>query len=157
MAAVLLAASAVAWADQPAAEQAVVNQFCATAQTTVDMNECTGKMLEAADKDLNATYQAVLKKWADVPAVVSSVRSAQRAWITYRDADLSARFADAGDAATRGTAYPAARAMYQASLERERSARLCEYLRGASYGERDPAPCADLASHPSIVPAPTGH
>jgi uncharacterized protein YecT (DUF1311 family) len=157
LAAVWLLASAVARADEAPAGQALVDQFCGKAQTTADMNDCTGKMLAVADKDLNTTYQAVLKKWANVPGVAASVRTAQRAWITYRDADIAARFADAGDIASRGTAYPAAHAMYQAGLVHERTARLCEYLRGASYGERDAASCADLARNPSIVPAPAGH
>jgi uncharacterized protein YecT (DUF1311 family) len=157
LAAVALLGPAAARADEAPADQAIFNQFCGKAQTTADMNDCAGGMLTAADKDLNTTYQAVLKKWANVPGVVDSVRKAQRAWINYRDADVAARFADAGDAASRGTAYASAHTIYQAGVVRERTARLCEYLRGASYGERDTAPCADLARHPSIVPAPAGH
>lgn len=153
----LLAAAPVAWADQPPDAQSVVDQFCAKAQTTADMNECAGKMLASADRDLNATYQAVLKKWVNVPRVVDAVRRAQRGWIAYRDTDLAARFADSVDPATRGTAYPSAHAMYQADLTRERTARLCQFLRGASVGESNDAPCADLVRHPSIVPAPSGH
>lgn len=138
-------------ADQPPADDAVVAQFCAKATTQYDMNQCAGQVSGAADRELNATYQAVLKKWAAYPEMIAKLRKAQRAWLNYRDADLAARFADS-QGPDRGTAFPAAYALYQASLERERTARLCDYLRGDAYGEQDSAPCADLVSHPFVVP-----
>ncbi|WP_017461298.1 lysozyme inhibitor LprI family protein [Dyella ginsengisoli] len=138
-------------ADQPPADSAVVARFCAKAATQYDMNQCAGQVGEAADKELNATYRAVLKKWAAYPEMIAKLRKAQRAWLSYRDADLAARFANA-EGPDRGTAYPAAYALYQAGLERERTARLCDYLRGDAYGEQDSAPCADLVRHPFVVP-----
>jgi uncharacterized protein YecT (DUF1311 family) len=138
-------------ADQPPPDQAVVAQFCAKATTQYDMNQCAGQISGAADKELNATYQAVLRKWAAYPELIAKLRQAQRAWLSYRDADLAARFANS-QGPDRGTAYPAAYAFYQASLERERTARLCDYLRGDAYGEQDSAPCADLVRHPFVVP-----
>lgn len=143
--------AAPARADQPPADDAVVARFCAKATTQYDMNQCAGQISGAADKELNATYQAVLKKWAAYPAMIAKLRKAQRAWLSYRDADLAARFADS-EGPDRGTAFPAAYALYQASLERERTARLCDYLRGYAYGEQDSASCADLVRHPFVVP-----
>ncbi|HTV85675.1 MAG TPA: lysozyme inhibitor LprI family protein [Dyella sp.] len=148
----LLIACAVQ-ADQPPSDQQIVDRYCAKADTQADMNQCAQDAVSAADKELNATYQAVLKKWAAYPVMLDKLRQSQRQWLSYRDADLKARFAiEDGEGAERGTAYPAAYAFYQASLERERTARLCEYLRGTAYGERDSAPCAELVKHPLIVP-----
>jgi uncharacterized protein YecT (DUF1311 family) len=153
LAACLLLVAAAVQADQPPADQQIVDHYCAKANTQADINQCAGDAASAADQELNATYQAVLKKWAAYPAMIDKLRLSQRQWLSYRDADLKARFAiEDAEGAGRGTAYPAAYAFYQASLERERTARLCEYLRGAAYGERDSAPCAELVKHPFVVP-----
>ncbi|MGN6228810.1 lysozyme inhibitor LprI family protein [Dyella sp. KULCS107] len=148
----LVGAAVPARADRPPADATVVARFCAKAASQYDINQCAGKVGKAADQELNATYQAVLKKWAAYPDMINKLRQAQRAWLSYRDADLAARFAGS-DGPSRGTAYPAAYALYQASLERERTARLCSYLRGTAYGEQDSAPCADLVRDPAVVPS----
>ncbi|WP_430388362.1 lysozyme inhibitor LprI family protein [Dyella sp. 20L07] len=149
----LIAVAFAAKADQPPVDREVEATFCANAKTQLDMTQCAGTAADAADRDLNATYQAVLKKWANFPGMIEKLRASQRAWLAYRDADIASRFANAdAEGANRGTAYPAAYGFYRAGLERERTARLCEYLRGDAYGERDSAPCADLVRHPLIVP-----
>ncbi|WP_284322360.1 lysozyme inhibitor LprI family protein [Dyella acidisoli] len=136
-------------------DQQVVDRYCAKANTQRDMDECSAAALSDANHQLNATYQAVLKKWAAFPAMTTKVRQAQRGWLTYRDADVAAHFAIADQdraAGTAGTAYPMARNLYQTGLVLERVARLCEFLRGDAYGERDNASCADLVAHPTVVP-----
>lgn len=151
----LLVLASLAYADQSMSDQQIVDRYCDKANTQRDMDQCSAAALTDADRQLNATYQAVLKKWAAFPAVITKVRQAQRNWLTYRDADVAARFAIADQdraAGTAGTAYPTARNLYQAALAFERVARLCEFLRGDAYGERDNAPCADLAAHPAVVP-----
>jgi uncharacterized protein YecT (DUF1311 family) len=146
-------ASQSARADQPPADDKSEARFCASADTQADMDRCSADVLHAADAELNATYQAVLKKWAAYPAMIEKLRQTQRSWLAYRDADLASRFANAdAEGPDRGSAYPAAHNLYSASLERERTARLCEYLRGDAYGERDRAPCADLVRQPLVVP-----
>lgn len=150
----LLCVAGSASADQPMSDQQVVDHYCAKASTQVDMDACAGNALSDADRQLNATYQTVLKKWGAFPDMIAKLRQSQRDWLAYRDADIKARFAieDAESVVDRGSAYPAAHAFYQAGLEFERTARLCEYLRGAAYGERDPSPCADLVKRPLVMP-----
>jgi len=141
-------------ADQPMSDQQIVDRYCAKANTQRDMDECAAAALTEADRQLNATYQAVLKKWAAFPSMTAKLRQAQRNWLTYRDADIAARFANADHdqaVGAAGTAYPMARNLYQAGLVFERTARLCEFLRGDAYGERDNAPCAELVAHPAVV------
>jgi uncharacterized protein YecT (DUF1311 family) len=155
LAALLFGLINTAHADQPLSDQQIVNHYCAKANTQRDMDACSAAALSDADRQLNATYQAVLKKWAAFPAMSTKLRQAQRNWLAYRDADIAARFAIADQdkaTGTAGTAYPTAHNLYQAGLDLERSARLCEYLRGDAYGERDDAPCADLVAHPTVVP-----
>jgi len=68
---------------------------CANAASTVEMNFCADKEYQAADKELNATYEMALKsvrsremeKPYDAKSFEEALRGAQRAWIAYRDAD----------------------------------------------------------------------
>lgn len=41
---------------------------CANASTQAEMNSCTAQQYQAADKTLNQTYQAAIKR-ADAPSV----------------------------------------------------------------------------------------
>jgi uncharacterized protein YecT (DUF1311 family) len=86
--AILLAASAL-----PAlAQEPKIN--CKTTETQVEMTYCSEQDYNAADKRLNAQYQAarkVMKAWdADAMEGTDSADAAfvraQRAWIAYRDA-----------------------------------------------------------------------
>ncbi|GLQ89657.1 lysozyme inhibitor LprI family protein [Dyella flagellata] len=155
LALLMLGAAFAVHADQPMSDHGIVDHYCAKANTQRDMDECAAAALKDADRQLNATYQAALKKWAAFPDTTAKLRQAQRSWLAYRDADVAARFALADKEraqGTAGTAYPMAHSLYQAGLEFERVARLCEFLRGDAYGERDTASCADLAAHPAVVP-----
>jgi uncharacterized protein YecT (DUF1311 family) len=154
---VLWAIAGVVHADQPISDQQVLHRYCDKADTQSEMDVCARSALADADRQLNATYQAVIKKWAAFPDMISKLRVAQRQWLAYRDADIAARFANADRelaTGTAGSAYPAAHSLYEAGLEFERTARLCEFLRGDAYGERDEAPCATLVAHPLVLPNP---
>ncbi|GAA3871500.1 lysozyme inhibitor LprI family protein [Celeribacter arenosi] len=60
---------------------------CDNAQTQTDMNICAGLALDAADAELNATYQDVMADLkTNQPGVALALRDAQRAWIPFRDA-----------------------------------------------------------------------
>ena len=54
---------------------------CSVAKTQSEMNACGGADFQTADKELNKTYQAVLKKYADDPAFIVKLRVSQRAWL----------------------------------------------------------------------------
>ena len=50
------------------------------------MEECAAQNASAADAELNSTYREALKKMSSV-AAVKRLRSAQRAWLAYRDSE----------------------------------------------------------------------
>jgi len=129
-------------------ETRIDQRFCADAKTTVDYNACSGKALTQAQADLTATSDAALAKWRDSPETVSALKRAQSAWKASFEADVAARFAAADAERARGgwagSAYLAAHAFYEAQLTRARTAQLCEFLRGAAYGERKTASCDEL-------------
>ena len=60
---------------------------CANASTQAEMNSCTAQQYQAADKTLNQTYQAAIKR-ADAPQR-DLLQKAQQAWIALRDADCA--------------------------------------------------------------------
>ncbi len=71
---------------------------CADAISQSDMNICAEEDWQEADQDLNTTYQDVMAAMqqidADLPDDLSgaedALRDAQRAWISYRDANCTA-------------------------------------------------------------------
>ncbi|MBK0353294.1 MULTISPECIES: lysozyme inhibitor LprI family protein [Leclercia] len=60
---------------------------CGNASTQVEMNTCTAQQYQAADKTLNQTYQAVMKRAATPQRDL--LKKAQQAWIALRDADCA--------------------------------------------------------------------
>jgi uncharacterized protein YecT (DUF1311 family) len=79
----------------PAAAQEV---DCANAITQMDLNICAEADWQAEDKLLNTAYAEVMAAMkqmdADLPEALrgaeDALRTAQRAWISYRDANCSA-------------------------------------------------------------------
>ncbi len=62
-------------------------QDCDEAETTLAMGVCLQDALAAADAELNLTYRLAMEQLGEneLPAVATSLKQAQRAWITYRD------------------------------------------------------------------------
>jgi uncharacterized protein YecT (DUF1311 family) len=60
-----------------------------TAETQMDLNGCAGSKAVAADQEMNRLYRKLLERYKADPAAVARFRSAQRAWLKYRDAQLS--------------------------------------------------------------------
>jgi uncharacterized protein YecT (DUF1311 family) len=65
--------------------EAVRKPSCADAATQADMNSCAKAEYDKADAELNRVYQQALQSLA--PDHQERLRTAQRAWITFRDAD----------------------------------------------------------------------
>jgi uncharacterized protein YecT (DUF1311 family) len=88
-----LLALALAFIFAPTARAEEID--CANASSTVEMNFCADKDFAAADKALNAAYEAALastktrdlEKPYDAKNFGDAMRAAQRAWVAYRDAD----------------------------------------------------------------------
>ncbi|MNB92386.1 hypothetical protein D3C75_394890 [compost metagenome] len=78
---VLIAGAALLLSSQALADE------CTNATTQSEMNACSARQYQAADKKLNQTYQAASKR-ADT-AQRDLLKRAQQAWITLRDADCA--------------------------------------------------------------------
>jgi uncharacterized protein YecT (DUF1311 family) len=60
------------------------------AKTQAVMNTCADQELKRVDTDLNNTYRALLAKTAQQPENAAKIKSAQKAWLVFRDAHLEA-------------------------------------------------------------------
>jgi uncharacterized protein YecT (DUF1311 family) len=73
---------------------------CITPESRYEDIGCASAQLEAADKQLNQTYQALLssQKQDAKPKLVNS----QRAWVTFRDSDKAFVLANSGEGGSLG-------------------------------------------------------
>ena len=60
--------------------------------TQTDLTVCSGSKLKDADDELNRVYQAIRSKYAKNPEFLRKLKSAQLAWIKFRDAEMDALF-----------------------------------------------------------------
>lgn len=95
---------------------------CATAQTQMDLNACTDQAYRAADLALNQTYQTLRKRLSEESR--SKLKDAQRAWITFRDAECT--FIASG--VEGGSAQPMVHSTCLTNLTRERTETLAKQM-----------------------------
>lgn len=99
---------------------------CNPGGTQAEMNACARDEFEQADKTLNQTYQALLKKEAGDALFIRKIRIAQKAWLAFRDAELEAYFACAEKDVRIcwGSMYPLSYLSRKAELTRARTQQL---------------------------------
>lgn len=91
---------------------------CADPQTTVEMRDCAGKVYKEVDAELNKVYKQLMSKLEDEGHKLA-LKSAQQAWIKYRDTNCEYEaYLNRG-----GTIYPA---VYTGCLTRMTKARTTE-------------------------------
>jgi uncharacterized protein YecT (DUF1311 family) len=76
-------------------------QDCADPTDQVTMNACAQASFQRSDAELNSTYKKIMTLLADDPDAKAALVDAQRAWISFRDADCA--FSASGVAG--GSAY----------------------------------------------------
>ncbi len=85
-----LVAAVLAVTAAPALAQATAE--CGSATTQLEMNDCAAARYEAADATLNAVWRDAIVA-ARSAGVEDRLRTAQRAWISFRDAACTAESA----------------------------------------------------------------
>ena len=112
--------------------QPLTAEDCRDPQTQVEMNACAARDFEIADRALNPAYReaiagahaddAELDRQADTrPTSEAVLREAQRAWVTFRDAQCTLQgYQEARGGSMEPMSYNACRAR----LTRERTAQL---------------------------------
>jgi uncharacterized protein YecT (DUF1311 family) len=104
------------------------------AQTQLDLNTCAADKLRSEDAKLDRVYQELLAKAKNDPVATAKIRSAQQAWVAFRDAQLEALFPADDKQDQYGSAYPMCAASARAQLTAER-ARMLESMLHPVEGE----------------------
>lgn len=91
---------------------------CSEAGTQIEMNDCAAKEYKTADSALNRTYQQLMAKLE--PEEKTSLKTAQTAWIKYRDANCDF----VADQYKGGTIRPMIYALCLADVTRNRTTEL---------------------------------
>ncbi len=102
---------------------------CGKFTTQMDLNECAGANLHAADAALNKVYQQVMAQQGDASSK-EQLKDVERAWIAYRDKECAFEVGPRQDG---GSIWPMEMSI---CLEAKTAARIRELtrLRGCTAG-----------------------
>jgi uncharacterized protein YecT (DUF1311 family) len=106
----------------------------ATAQAQRELNHCAALELGEADAELNRVYEEVRARHAADGWLLTHLRSAQRAWIALRDADIESIWSRP-DPEVYGSSAGMCRSMMLARMTRERTAHLRRWLEPSDEGD----------------------
>jgi uncharacterized protein YecT (DUF1311 family) len=96
---------------------------CKNPQDQQSMNFCAEKDYQAADKKLNAVYKNIVTALGDDSYVIK-LKTAERAWMTFRDAQCTFETAENEG----GSIHPMVYSGCEARLTNERTKELQSYL-----------------------------
>lgn len=115
---------------QASAQAAQPQVDCENAMTQMDMNICAGREYQAADRELNAVWKKASQRAKSVDKDVGDgtqhreLLAAQRAWLTFRDAQCSFE----ANQYRGGSIMPLIRSTCLTALTEARTKQLREYL-----------------------------
>lgn len=108
--------------------------FFSFAQTQLSMNEDAAASYRKADKELNTTYNKVLKEYkSDVP-FIKNLKVSQNIWIKFRDAEMKTKYPDR-EPGYYGSIQPTCWYNYLAELTKKRTKDLKVWLKGVEEGD----------------------
>ena len=106
-----------------------------SATTQQERNRCASAQLKAVDDELNRVYQAILSRYKDDGEFLEKLRNAQRAWLTFLNAELEAKFPFEDKQSHYGSVYPMCANHFRAQRMQERIKHLREWLDGTEEGD----------------------
>ena len=98
-----------------------------------EMNRCADEDAKEAETELNRAYQDLLSKNKTDVIATKKLRTAQRAWVVFRDAQLEALYPAQDKQREYGSIYPMCYAIVATAMTKERIAQLRRMLQ-----DRDP-------------------
>lgn len=120
----LLAASLPSLA-QDSAQYRACNE---KAKTQMEMNTCASEEAARADSELNEVYRKVLAQAGKQEEAVVKIKTAERAWVAYRDAYVDAMYPAKDKQAEYGSIYPMEANLLRAKLTQRQVTALKELL-----------------------------
>lgn len=106
------------------------------AKTQLDLTDCSGLDKQLADLELNAVYQAVLKKHKKDKMFIEKLKVAQRAWLKWRDAEMEAIYPESDEPMqVYGSSFSSCWGSQLAAITGERTKQLRKWADGIEEGE----------------------
>jgi uncharacterized protein YecT (DUF1311 family) len=103
-------------------------------QTQLELYETQGKLYEKADKELNETYQKILKEYKTDTAFIMNLNKAQKLWIQFRDAEMKMKFPER-EPGYYGSIQPLCWSIYLTELTKSRTQTLRIWIDGVEEGD----------------------
>jgi len=109
--------------------------FTSFSQTQMEMNQVINEKYLKADKELNRVYNQILIDYQDETNFLEKLKSSQRLWIKFRDAELEMKFPEPSKRLYYGSMYAMCESGYLEQLTKERTKKLKEWLQPFTEGE----------------------
>lgn len=104
------------------------------AQTQQDADVAGDTDYQKADRELTSVYGKIIEEYKDDAAFIAALRASERAWIKFRDAEVTMKFPET-EPGYYGSSYPMCVSAYKAELTRARTRELRQWLDGAPEGD----------------------
>ena len=108
--------------------------FFGFSQTQAELNTMQYDSYKKTDKKLNEVYQAILKAYKSDTEFIKNLRTSQRIWITFRDAEVKVKYPDREDGYY-GSIHPLCVSLYLEELTLDRISTLNLWLKGSEEGD----------------------
>jgi uncharacterized protein YecT (DUF1311 family) len=105
------------------------------AQTQAQINSDACSAYKKADAALNDTYKKIQTEYSKDTLFLQKLKSAQRAWVAYRDAHLEALYPAADKQAEYGSMFTTCRCAALQEVTEQRTKELQKWLDGVPEGE----------------------
>ena len=103
-------------------------------QSQLEMNQNASSAYKASDKKLNEVYQKILKLYSKNDLFIKNLKTAQRIWLQYRDAQIEMKYPKRGEGYY-GSILPMCKANYLEELTNIRVKQLEEWLNKPAEGD----------------------
>ncbi len=103
-------------------------------QTQAEMNRKGNESYSKADKELNDIYQTILTEYESDTVFINNLKTAQRIWITFRDAEVKVKYPER-EPGYYGSVYPVCVSIYLEKLTRARISTLKAWKEGVEEGD----------------------
>lgn len=107
----------------------------ALAQTQADLNRDACAAYEKADAQMNSVYRQILNQYKTEAVFIAKLKTAQRAWVAFRDAHLESVYPEPNKLAAYGSVNPMCRCKVLAELTADRTKALKKWLDGIDEGD----------------------
>lgn len=104
--------------------------FCPRGVTQADLNDCAAAEFRKADAELNSVYQRLLAANKDDQNFIDKLKAAQRAWLSFRDAQIETLYPAPDPQSKYGSVFPMCYSLAKAELTAERTKHLQRMLKG---------------------------